>query len=97
MWGTLQNINRLGCYVQTPSPLSVGTTVFVAMTVEGRTIVVRGKVVGSNNGRGVRTKFFAETESEIKNLREMLSYVEASENQYQQQNSYLAQLSRLQK
>ena len=94
MWGTLQNINRMGCYAQTPSPLSVGTTVFIAMTVDGRTVVVRGKVVGSNNGRGVRTKFFAETESEVKNLREMLAFVEASEKNYQQQNSYLAQLYR---
>ena len=95
MWGTLQNINRLGCYAQTPSPLVTGTTVFLTFNLEAHTVTVRGKVVGSNNGRGVRTKFFAETESEVKNLRDMLSFVEASEKNYQQQNSYIAQLYRM--
>jgi len=56
-WGTLADISSGGCYINTFSPLPLGTSVVLLIKTSGTEVNARGKVVSSHPGVGMGIEF----------------------------------------
>jgi len=56
-WGTLTDISLGGCYINTFSPLRVGTDVVLLIKIDGRDINTKAKVITSHPGVGMGLEF----------------------------------------
>ncbi|PYP83968.1 MAG: pilus assembly protein PilZ [Candidatus Angelobacter sp. Gp1-AA117] len=56
-WGTLTDISLGGCYINTFSPLPVGTAVVLLIKIDGQEINTKAKVVTSHPGVGMGLEF----------------------------------------
>ena len=56
-WGTLADICSGGCYINTFSPLPLGTSVVLLIKTSGDEVNARGKVVSSHPGVGMGIEF----------------------------------------
>lgn len=76
-WGTLADICFGGCYVNSFSPLPVGTAVLLQLKNKNLEITIAGKVVTSHPGVGMGVQFSGfvpqKGEAELKSLLEELA------------------------
>ena len=77
-WGTLADISLGGCYVNSFSPLPVGTAVVLVNNAEPAKINVAGTTITSHPGLGMGVMFIgtagADDEAQLRSLIARLSY-----------------------
>jgi len=99
VWGTLVNVGRGGCMVETARPVPANKTLEIGLWVASGKIWVKGVVItgiatGSTPSSGVRVQFSRSELSEKEHLREFLKFVEGEAHKSQSEKSYVAKLKR---
>ena len=61
-WGTVKDISRVGCYIETMYPLSAGAEVELRFTIAGISLDIAANVVSSHPTFGMGMDFAAPTE-----------------------------------
>ena len=97
IWGSLANVSRGGCLVETASVVPAGKALEIGLWVASGKIWVKGVIIsGVATNRapsfGVRVKFSEAQLSEKEHLREFLKFVESASRQSQSAKAYVEQL-----
>jgi hypothetical protein len=71
--GRMSEISRKGCYVNTPSTLSVNTSLRVVISSDDRTFMTTGKVIYVHEGIGMGIAFVDSTEDQLEILNSWLA------------------------
>ena len=99
IWGNLSNTSIGGCFVETASPIPTGVNAEIGLWVANgkvwvKGIILTGIVTKANPCFGVRVKFAELEPTARESLREFLKFVMSSNQGYDTQNGYLAQMKR---
>jgi len=97
VWGTLVNVGRGGCMVETARPVPANKSLEIGLWVASGKIWVKGVVItgiatGSTPSSGVRVQFSRSELSEKEHLREFLKFVEGEAHKSKSETSYVAKL-----
>ncbi len=99
IWGNLSNTSVGGCFVETATAVSSGSSVEIGLWLANgkiwvKGIVLTGVVTKTSPSFGVRIKFAEMEASERANLRTFLKFVANATKGYQSEHGYLSQLKR---
>jgi len=99
IWGTLSNAGMGGGFVETATPVPARSELKLGLWLSSGKIWVKGLVLNgvvtrSTPSFGMRIKFGPLESGERDALREFLRYVQASTEEHERQNGYLARLKR---
>jgi hypothetical protein len=97
LWGNLSNTSLGGCLAESPAMIEPGKNIEIGLWVANGTlwikgIVLTGVVTQSTPSSGVRIKFTAMESPERETLRQFLRFVENTNQSYQHDHGYLAQM-----
>lgn len=97
VWGTLVNVGRGGCMVETARGVPANKALEIGLWVASGKIWVKGVVINgisaeSNTSSGVRVQFSRTQLSEKEHLREFLKFVEGQARNSQNEKNYVAKL-----
>jgi PilZ domain len=74
-WATFADISMFGCYVETASPLRVGTVVSLKLEVNGFRVEASGEVRAAYPSLGMGISFTKISEKDRERLRELVSSI----------------------
>jgi len=99
VWGTLVNVGRGGCRVETARPVPANKALEIGLWVASGKIWVKGVIINGVSteptpSSGVRVQFSRSELSEKEHLREFLKFVEGEAHKSQSEKSYVAKLKR---
>jgi hypothetical protein len=77
--GRMTEVSRKGCYVNTPSTLSVNTFLTVVISSDGQTFITNGKIIYVHEGIGVGVLFVDSSQEQLEILDSWLAYAARSE------------------
>jgi hypothetical protein len=97
VWGSLSNVSRGGCLVETASPVPPEKALKIGLWVASGKIWVKGVILSGVAARtapsfGVRVQFSEAELAEKEHLREFLKFVESAIRSAQSGQAYVAQL-----
>ncbi|HVM93165.1 MAG TPA: PilZ domain-containing protein [Terriglobales bacterium] len=99
VWGTLVNVGRGGCMVETARLVPTDKVLQIGLWVASgkiwvKGVIIRGISTGPATSSGVRVQFSRSELSEKEHLREFLKFVEGEAHKSQSEKSYVAKLKR---